>query len=87
METLHHDCLHCLVVREVGRRLESGEICGRKALEKLMLVMADILAMASIDDVEHTAKEFTGALVDLVAQARQRIDGGLVAVPQLTVGG
>ena len=72
MESGHKDCLHCMIVKEVGRRLERGDICGRSAMDKLLQVMADILALTSLEDVEHAAKEMVQDLVDLVEQARQR---------------
>lgn len=82
MESGHKDCLHCLIVREVGRRLETGDICGQSAMHKLLQVMADILALTSLEDVEHSAKEIVLDLVELVEQARQRTMRDLALCPQ-----
>jgi hypothetical protein len=74
MEFRHKDCLHCTIIQEVGCRLENGEISGSGALDNLVLVMADILATASIEG----AKEMKGAIMqnlsEAEAQARHRTD-------------
>src|SRR5260370_11117502 len=66
MEFRHNDCLHCTIIREVGRRLENGEINGKGALDNLVLVMADILATASIEG----AKEMKGAIMQYLSEAQ-----------------
>ena len=82
MEFRHNDCLHCTIIREVGRRLENGEINGRGALDNLVLVMADILATASIEG----AKEMKGAIMqnlsEAEAQARHQTDHELAFARQ-----
>jgi len=74
MEFRHNDCLHCTIIKEVGRRLENGEINGRGALDNLVLVMADILATASIEGAKEMKGAITRSLSEAEAQARHRID-------------
>ena len=33
-------CLHCDIIEEIGRRLESGTFSGQQALDDLVLVLA-----------------------------------------------
>jgi hypothetical protein len=72
MEFAHKDCLHCAILQEVGRRLENDEIDGKGALDNLVLVMADILAMAPVE----TAEEMKGAIMqnlsEVVVRERRR---------------
>ena len=74
MEFRHNGCLHCTIIKEVGRRLENGEINGRGALDNLVLVMADILATASIEGAKEMKGAITRSLSEAEAQARHRID-------------
>ena len=74
MEFRHNDCLHCTIIKEVGRRLENGEISGRGALDNLVLVMADILATASIEEAKEIKSAIMQNLSEAEAQARHRID-------------
>ncbi len=72
MESWRQGCLHCAIVKEIGRRLESGEISGKAALDKLVLVMADILATASIEEAGEMARAIMQDLPQAEVQARQR---------------
>jgi hypothetical protein len=74
MEFRHKDCLHCTIIKEVGRRLENGEISGRGTLDNLVLVMADILATAPIEDAKKMKGAIMQNLSEAEAQARHRID-------------
>ena len=65
-------CLHCTIIKEVGRRLESGEVSGRGALDNLVLVMADILATASIEEADEMMSAVMQDLSEAEAVARQR---------------
>ena len=66
------NCLHCMIVKEVGRRLENGEISGRGALNNLVLVMADILATASVEEAKEMISAIIVDLSEAEPQARQR---------------
>jgi hypothetical protein len=69
------DCLHCTIIRGVGRRLEDGEINGIGALDNLVRVMADVLATASIEKAEEMKGAIMQDLSEAEAHARQRTDG------------
>ena len=72
MEFGGKDCLHCTILREVGRRLESGEIDGRHALGDLILVMAEIIATAPIEGVDEMMSTVDQDLSEAEVRARQR---------------
>jgi hypothetical protein len=71
MDSSHSECLHCFIVKEIGRRLDKGEICGRSALDKLVLVMADLLALVSFEEVEEAIKGVLQDLSEAAVLARQ----------------
>ena len=73
MEFGSKDCLHCTILREVGHRLESGEIDGRHALGDLILVMAEIIATAPIEDADEMMSTVEQDLSEAEVRARQRI--------------
>ena len=66
------NCLHCVIVKEVGRRLENGEISGWGALNNLVLVMADILATAPIEEAKVMISAIIADLSEAEPRARQR---------------
>jgi hypothetical protein len=82
MEFGHKNCLHCAILREVGRRLENDEIDGKGALDNLVLVMADILAAAPAE----TAEEMKGAIMQNLSEdavrERRRTVGESAAAPE-----
>jgi hypothetical protein len=67
------ECLHCTIIKEVGRCLESGEVTGKGAVDKLVLVMADILAMASIEQADEMMCTIIEHLSEAEAQARSKL--------------
>jgi hypothetical protein len=69
----HKSCLHCTILEEVGRRLENGEIDGQGALDDLILVMAEIMATAPIEDAGEMMRTVEQDLSEAEVRARQRI--------------
>jgi hypothetical protein len=72
MDLTREDCLHCSIVGEIGRRLDRGTIDGQQALEALVLVLAELLATAPLDQLEHRMAEVVRALGLAESQARER---------------
>ena len=66
-------CLHCDIIEEIGRRLESGTFSGQQALEDLVLVMADVLATAPTDQARELMAGIVRALPSAEARARERM--------------
>ena len=66
------DCLHCTIVREVGLRLENGEVSGKGALDSLILVMADVLATAPMWEADKMMSTVMQDLSEAEARARRR---------------
>jgi hypothetical protein len=73
MEFEDQNCLHCLIFKEIGRRLENGQICGKGALEKLAMVMAEIVATAPVDERRELINGISVKLWRAEAEARQRV--------------
>jgi hypothetical protein len=70
-------CLHCCIVKEVGRRLEAGMIDGQTAVDDLVLVIAEVLAAAPPDQAQDVIGAITSALRDAESRSRQRLWEGL----------
>jgi hypothetical protein len=66
-------CLHCDIIEEIGRRLESGTFSGQQALDDLVLVLADVLATAPADQAQELMVGIVQALPSAEARARERM--------------
>jgi hypothetical protein len=69
----HERCLHCSILSEIGRQFEAGQIDGQRALDNLVLVIADILATAP----PHRARGMVAGIIQSLpaaeARARERM--------------
>ena len=66
-------CLHCSIGDEIGRQLETGTIDGQRALDNLVLVMADILATAPPNQARGMMAGIIQILPAAEAHARERM--------------
>jgi hypothetical protein len=66
------NCLHCLIVKAIGRRLEYGEISRWGAMNNLVLVMADILATVPIEEAKKITSAIIASLSEAEVKARER---------------
>ena len=68
-------CLHCSILSEIGRQLETGMIDGQQALDDLVLVVADILATVPPDRARGMMVGIVKTLSVAEARARERMKG------------
>ena len=61
-------CLHCSILNEIGRQFEAGQIDGQRALDNLVLVIADILATAP----PHRARGMVAGIIQSLPAAEAR---------------
>ena len=67
-------CLHCLVLREMSRRVEHGGITGTEALRDLAAVMGEILATAPAGQAREMMSSILSRLSDVRRNVRDRTD-------------
>ena len=68
-------CLHCSILSEIGRQFEAGQIDGQRALDNLVLVMADILATVPPNRARGMMAGIIQTLPAAEARARERMKG------------
>jgi len=69
----HERCLHCSILDDIGRQLETGTIDGQRALDNLVRVMADILAAAPPNPARGMMAGIIQILPAAEAHARERM--------------
>ena len=68
-------CLHCSILSEIGHQLETGMIDGQRALDNLILVVADILATVPPNRARGMMAGIIQTLPAAEARARERMKG------------